>query len=164
MSSLFDSKYSQWGNRFLPVAEAYLKLSGKCMMSSSLAKRAFHYTLKKLHCGWLTGFQICLSIISLLSTLNLKKSISKVFFLWNSVIIPKLLLCCTTTIDPLSKGINRKTEQLKSSNWVRFKYIIVILRMHSLPLGLFHGICFSTQQTASLLLPFVYWVDPYFVD
>ena len=27
MGSLFDSKYSQWGNRFLPITEVYLEPS-----------------------------------------------------------------------------------------------------------------------------------------
>ena len=31
-------------------------------------------------------------------------------------------------------------------------------------IGLFHGIPFFTQQTVSLWLPFVYQVDPYFVN
>ena len=30
-------------------------------------------------------------------------------------------------------------------------------------IGLFHEISFFSQQTVSLLLPFVYQVDPYFV-
>ena len=38
--------------------------------------------------------------------------------------------------------------------------------MHSSPLiiGLFHGIQFLTQHNVSLLLPFIYLVDPYFVN
>ena len=29
MDSLFDGKYSQWGNKFLPITEAYLEHSLK---------------------------------------------------------------------------------------------------------------------------------------
>ena len=32
MNSLFDGKYSQWGNRFLPITEAYLEPSRKSTM------------------------------------------------------------------------------------------------------------------------------------
>ena len=32
MGSLFDGKYNQWDNRFLPITEEYLEPSWKCMM------------------------------------------------------------------------------------------------------------------------------------
>ena len=31
MDSLFDGKYSQWGNKFLPITEPYLRPSRKSL-------------------------------------------------------------------------------------------------------------------------------------
>ena len=35
MGSLFDGKYSQWDNRFLPITEAYLEPNQKSTMQLS---------------------------------------------------------------------------------------------------------------------------------
>ena len=46
MESLFDGKYSQWSNRFLPSTEAYLEPSRKSTTKLFLLK-AINYFRKK---------------------------------------------------------------------------------------------------------------------
>ena len=75
-----------------------------------------------------------------------------------------MLPCYTTTTDPSSKRITEQqgnTSQVNESclNYCNFRdaHIAAVI-------GLFPGISFFTQQTVSLLLPFVYQVDPYIVN
>ena len=69
------------------------------------------------------------------------------------MIIQKIWWFYTTTIDPQSKII-----ELDSSD-CNFRDALI-----APVIGFFHGICFFTQQTVSLLLPFVYQIDPYYVN
>ena len=52
MGSLFEGKYSQWGNTFLPITETYLEPSQKSTMKHICKKiekkKAVNYFRKKL--------------------------------------------------------------------------------------------------------------------
>ena len=69
------------------------------------------------------------------------------------MIIQKIWWFYTTTIDPQSKVIE------SDSSDCNFRDALI-----APVIGFFHGIHFFTQQTVSLLLPFVYQIDPYFVN
>ena len=72
---------------------------------------------------------------------NLNEPIYKDFFMWKSV----------TNIVTMLYYHNRFTIQKDKA-------------LNTPTIGLFHGTCLITQQTVSLLLPFVDQIDPYFVN
>ena len=66
MGSLFDGKYNQWGNWFLPITEAYLEPSRTSKITLLQKWRNVdNYFPKKLHLRCSTRFEISVCITSL---------------------------------------------------------------------------------------------------
>ena len=70
MSSLFNGKYSQYGNRFLPIKEAYLEPGPKSSMESPIVNA-------QLRSKYASASS---------SRLNVNNAIHKIFLGWKSVI------------------------------------------------------------------------------
>ena len=81
MSSLFDSKYSQWGNRFLPITEAYFEPSRvstmKLFCKNSWRLKVINYFCKKPDRRFWLGYKYLLAKVHRIST----KRSTKSFFL-----------------------------------------------------------------------------------
>ena len=120
MGSLFDGKYSQWGNRFLPITEAYLEHSQKSTMKifakivNGLQPLIIFAKSLIVNSDWVLDTPP----YYLLCKVQCQQNDLQSFF--SVKLIKKMLPCYTTTIAPQSKGINWTTEQHKSGNSVGF--------------------------------------------